>query len=66
MWKPGWDWPVDVLIQFSSTVGVTMRVSSGIWLKLVQSEFVGDSVDHVGLFFVAQKAGAQRFIVDAS
>ena len=28
-------------------------------------EFVEDAVEHVGLFFVAEKAGAQRFIIDA-
>ena len=28
-------------------------------------EFVEDAVEHVGLFFVAKKAGAQRFIIDA-
>ena len=27
--------------------------------------FVEDAVEHVGLFFVAQKAGAERFIIDA-
>mgnify|MGYP000913042800 CR=1 FL=1 len=27
--------------------------------------FVEDAVEHVGLFFVAKKAGAQRFIIDA-
>ena len=28
-------------------------------------EFVEDAVEHVALFFVAKKAGAQRFIIDA-
>ena len=28
-------------------------------------EFVEDAVEHIGLFFVAKKAGAQRFIIDA-
>ena len=27
--------------------------------------FVEDAVEHVGLFFVAKKAGAQRFTIDA-
>ena len=27
--------------------------------------FVQDAVEHVGLFIVAEKAGAQRFIIDA-
>ena len=29
-------------------------------------EFGKDAVEHVGLCFVAKKAGAQRFIIDAS
>ena len=34
-------------------------------VKVGSVGFVEDAVEHVGLFFVAKKAGAQRFIVDA-
>ena len=34
-------------------------------MKVGSVGFVEDAVEHVGLFFVAKKAGAQRFIVDA-
>ena len=33
--------------------------------KAISVRFVEDAVEHVGHFFVAKKAGAQRFIVDA-
>ena len=34
-------------------------------VKADSFDFVADAVEHVGLFFVVQKAGAERFIVDA-
>ena len=34
-------------------------------VKAGSVEFVERAVEHVGLFFVAKKAGAQRFIIDA-
>ena len=36
-WKPGWERPVDTLIQFSSTAGVSTWVSFVIWCRLVPS-----------------------------
>ena len=34
-------------------------------VKAGSGEFVEDAVEHVGVFFVAKKAGAQRFVTDA-
>ena len=64
-WKPGWDRPVATLIPSSSTASVT----SWVFIRDVVMDgsvwFVEDAVEYVGLFFVAKKAGAQRFVIDA-
>ena len=63
-WKLGWDQPVVALIRFSSTAG--WRHYVGIIRGLVKAGSVGfveAVVEHVGLFFVAKKAGAKRFII---
>ena len=62
---PGWDRPVVTLIQFSSTAGVTMLVLSVIWSRPVPSGLLERLSNTFFFFFVAKKAGAQRFIVDA-
>ena len=59
-----WLGPVVTWIRFSVTAGDTTWVSFAIWFKASSVGFVEDAVQHVGLFFVAQKAGGQRFIVD--
>ena len=62
IWKTDWDRLVDTLIQFFSTARVTYV---GFIRDLVNAgsvDFVEDTVEHVGLFVVAKKAGAQRFI----
>ena len=49
------------MILFSSTDGDTPWVSFEVWFRRICE----DAVEQVGLFFVAKKAGAQRFIVGA-
>ena len=58
------DWPVVELIQFLTQ----LRHFVGFIRGLVKAGSIGlvkRLEKHVGLFFVAQKAGAQRFIVGA-
>ena len=64
-WKPGWDRPVDALIQFSRTASDTTWVFVRDLVKAASLGFVETAVEHVGLLFFAKKAGAQRFIIDA-
>ena len=65
IWKPSWNGPVVTLIQFSGTAGATMWVSFVIWLQLAPSMMLKILLNKLGSFFVAKKAGAQRFIIDA-
>ena len=51
------DWPVDTLVNYKGFVRDLVEASS--------VGFVERATKHVGLFFVAKKAGAQRFIIDA-
>ena len=61
--KPGWDWPgryLDPVFQHSRHHHV------GLIRDLVMAASVGfveTAIEHVGVFFVAQKAGAQSFII---
>ena len=65
-WKTDWDRPVVALIQFLQH---SWRHYVGFVRDLVKARSVGfveTAVEHVGLFFVAKKAGAdQRFTIDA-
>ena len=61
IWEPSWDRYVDPVFQHSR------RHNVGFVRDLVKTGSVSvvDAVEHVGLFFVAMKAGAQMFIFDA-
>ena len=54
--------PVDPVFQHSRRHYVGFV---GDLVKAGSVDFLEDAAEHVGLFLVAKKAGAQRFIIDA-
>ena len=64
-WKPGWGRPVRYIDPvFHSRCDCVVFYFRDL-VKVGSVRFVETAVEHVGLFFVAKKAGAQRFIIDA-
>ena len=56
---------IVTLIQFAKTADDTTWVSFAIWLKLVPSGLLRMLLNTLVFLFVAKKAGAQWFIIDA-
>ena len=63
-WKPGWGRPVRYVDPVFHSRGHCVGFIRDP-VKAGSVGFVGTAFEHVFLFFVAKKAGAQRFIIDA-